>query len=250
MLSQEPGILDHAARKGRLARWYWCGVFGELYGGATETRIARDFVEVPVWTADGAQEPTTVMDATFRADRLTSMTSRLSAAYKGINAQLMEVGARDFRSGQPFDQSVFFDESVDIHHIFPRSWCLKQGIGPSIFNSIINKTPLSARTNRILGGVAPSQYLSRLEKGGAMAPPIGALELDTFVASHRVEPTLLKADDFEGFMRARREALLELIESAMGKSVYRDATEPAGTFDDGEREALDTEAETLPPSAE
>ena len=28
-----------------LARWYWCGVFGELYGGATETRFARDLPE-------------------------------------------------------------------------------------------------------------------------------------------------------------------------------------------------------------
>lgn len=84
MLSQELATLQHAVRKDRLARWYWCGVFGELYGGATETRIARDFAEAPPWTAGLAVEPATVTDATFRADRLASMTSRLSAAYKGV----------------------------------------------------------------------------------------------------------------------------------------------------------------------
>jgi hypothetical protein len=26
----------------KLIRWYWCGIFGELYGGAIETRFAKD----------------------------------------------------------------------------------------------------------------------------------------------------------------------------------------------------------------
>jgi len=30
----------------KLARWFWCGVLGELYGGAVETRIANDFEEL------------------------------------------------------------------------------------------------------------------------------------------------------------------------------------------------------------
>jgi hypothetical protein len=67
----------------------------------------------------------------------------------------MKEGAQDFRSGQKFDHTVFFGENVDIHHIFPQDWCKKQSIKPSVFDSIINKTPLSYRTNRIIGGVAP-----------------------------------------------------------------------------------------------
>jgi hypothetical protein len=31
----------HDGVKGKVARWYWCGVFGELYGGATESRYDR-----------------------------------------------------------------------------------------------------------------------------------------------------------------------------------------------------------------
>src|SRR5262249_30163960 len=40
---------EHVADRDKLVRWYWNGVFGELYGSAVETRVARDFMEVPTW---------------------------------------------------------------------------------------------------------------------------------------------------------------------------------------------------------
>ena len=160
---------EHEANRAKLVRWYWNGVFGELYGSAVETRIARDFMEVPAWLK-GGPEPSTVSETMFRADRLKTMRMRLSAAYKGVNALLMKDGAQDFRSGQKFDHTVFFGENVDIHHIFPQDWCKKNGIKPNVFDSIINKTPLSYRTNRIIGGVAPSEYLAKLEKGDETTP--------------------------------------------------------------------------------
>ena len=85
---------------------------------------------------------------------------------------LMKEGAQDFRSGQKFDHTVFFGENVDIHHIFPQDWCKKHRHQASVFDSIINKTPLSYRTNRIIGGVAPSEYLTKLEQGETQTPPI------------------------------------------------------------------------------
>lgn len=210
---------ENAEMRLRIARWYWSGVFGELYGSAVESRIARDIVEVPEWLS-GGERPSTMEDPIFRTDRLRTMRSRLSAAYKGINAMLMAKGAKDFRSGQEFDQTVFFDESVDIHHIFPREWCRRKGIPQQVYDSIINKTPLTARTNRILGGDAPSVYLDRLERGGPSSPPIGTGDIDGFLRTHLINPDLLRANDFSGFYRARQTALLELIEEATGQSVY------------------------------
>ncbi|NBU71639.1 MAG: hypothetical protein EBS53_09335, partial [Bacteroidetes bacterium] len=93
---------EHEANRAKLVTWYWNGVFGELYGSAVETRIARDFMEVPAWLK-GGPEPSTVSETMFRSDRLKTMRMRLSAAYKGVNALLMKEGAQDFRSGQKFD---------------------------------------------------------------------------------------------------------------------------------------------------
>jgi hypothetical protein len=224
---------EHEANRSKLVRWYWNGVFGELYGSAVESRIARDFMEVPIWLQGGA-EPSTVSETLFRADRLKTMRMRLSAAYKGVNALLMKEGAQDFRSGQKFDHTVFFGENVDIHHIFPQDWCKKQGIKPAVFDSIINKTPLSFRTNRIIGGVAPSEYLAKLEKGDKATPPIEARRLDSYLSSHLIDPALARGDSFDTFMADRQKRLLGLIERATGKAAF------AG---DGGEEGEDAEAD-------
>lgn len=47
----------------KVARWLWCGVLGELYGGAIETRIALDLQHLLSWIDDAAaSEPKTVGD--------------------------------------------------------------------------------------------------------------------------------------------------------------------------------------------
>jgi len=84
-----------------LRQWFWCGILGELYGGATETRFARDVDQVPAWAtqsthgASEAQIPVTVSGATFAESRLLSLRTRQSAADKGLHALLMATGAKD-----------------------------------------------------------------------------------------------------------------------------------------------------------
>lgn len=231
---------EHEANRAKLVRWYWNGVFGELYGSAVETRIAKDFTEVPVWLKGGL-EPTTVSETIFRADRLKTMRMRLSAAYKGMNALLMKEGAQDFRSGQKFDHTVFFGENVDIHHIFPQDWCKKQGIQPAVYDSIINKTPLSFRTNRIIGGVAPSEYLTKLEKGDMQTPAIQQERLDAYLRSHLIDPVILRSDDFNAFMADRQKRLLGLIEQATGKPAYAGEEAEEGIELEGDEDADEAE---------
>jgi len=215
---------EHTTNRAKITRWYWCGVFGELYGSAVESRFAKDIVELPSWLS-GGPEPSTVKEGVFRAGRLLTMRTRLSAAYKGINALLMGKGAQDFRTGQKFDITVFFDEAVDIHHIFPEAWCKEQKIDPTIYDTVINKTPLSFRTNRIIGGVAPSKYLAKLEAGKTKAngqveiPPIKAQVLDEHLATHCISVAHIRADDFTSFMKDRKSALLDLIWLATGHDV-------------------------------
>lgn len=229
---------EHEANRAKLIQWYWNGVFGELYGSAIETRIAKDFMEVPGWLR-GGELPTTIRDATFRAERLKTMRMRLSAAYKGVNALLMKEGAQDFRSGQKFDHIVFFGENIDIHHIFPKKWCEERKIKPAVYDSIINKSPSSYRTNRIIGGAAPSDYLGKLEAGNSETPPIPPQNLDRYLASHLLDPQLLRSNDFQSFMDDRQARLLRMIEQATGQAVYRGVDES----DEAETDEETAEAE-------
>ena len=229
---------EHATNNDKIARWFWCGIFGELYGSAVETRFAKDILEVPAWL-DGGPEPTTITDGVLRADRLLTMRSRLSAAYKGLQALLLREGAIDFRSGQAFDQAIFFDESIDIHHIFPKAWCESQipKLPASLYDSVVNKTPLGSRTNRIIGCDAPSSYLKKLEKGKVDAsgkiidPPIAKPVLASYLETHCVPVDDLYADDFYAFMKARQKRLLDLVVSVT-KNAAPNADEAAEEGDD------------------
>ncbi|HCH64971.1 MAG TPA: hypothetical protein DFR83_19360, partial [Deltaproteobacteria bacterium] len=217
---------DSDTVKQKLARWYWCGVFGELYGGTTETRFAQDITDVVEWTRGGS-DPRTVRDASLSPTRLLTLQTRQSAAYKGMMALLMRVGSADFINGDDIELTTFFDQAVDIHHIFPRSYCEKQAYPRHKWNSVVNKAPLTARTNRIIGGKAPSYYLSKIEENQG----IGSERLNTILASHLISPTLLRGDDFDQFIRDRARQILDRIEGAMGKAVVgRDADDVIAAF--------------------
>ncbi|MHA4816604.1 GmrSD restriction endonuclease domain-containing protein [Streptomyces aculeolatus] len=212
---------ESAGAQQKLARWYWCGVFGELYGGSTETRFSRDLPDVVEWIRGAATEPRTVTEAQFAPGRLLTLRTRNSAAYKGIYALLLKAGAVDWRTGEKAEVTSYFDEAVDIHHVFPKSWCENAGHAPGVYNSIVNKTPLTARTNRIIGGIAPSEYLVRLAKRAQTTPDVVAEHL----RSHLCEEELMRADDFDAFFAARKAALLSGISTEMGKAIVDDEAE-------------------------
>lgn len=225
---------DRDGVRAKLLQWYWCGVFGELYGSAVESRFARDLPEVLAWI-DGGPEPTTIRDANFFPSRLHTLRTRNSAAYKGIHAILLRDGALDFRSGDPIESQLYFDERIDIHHIFPKDWCVKHTIEAKFYDSIVNKTPLSAKTNRTVGNKAPSVYLALLQQQAE----INDSRMDEILETHNIFPLAMRLDDFEEFFRMREVELLRRIETAMGKPVVGVAS-PQETFGE-EVEDVDTD---------
>lgn len=212
----------------RLARWYWCGVLGELYGSAIETRFARDIESVPSWALDASHPaPRTVADANFTESRLHSLRTRNAAAYKGIAALILAGGARDWMEDKALDKVQFVDLAVDIHHVFPQKWCYDNGIDDEHRESIVNKTTISARTNRTIGGAAPSAYLRVIETRAQ----VDSDRLDELLSTHLVPAGHLRTDDFDSYFTSRREALCQLVERAIGKAVQRDVDDGRGEED-------------------
>lgn len=201
----------------KLARWYWCGVLGELYSGAVETRIANDYEELLAWFEDDDAVPRTVNDASFQPERLDNLRSRNSAAYKGINVLVLREGAKDWFWKATIKELDANAIALDIHHIFPRRWCEAKGIPRERYDSILNKTPISYRANRKIGGNAPSEYLPQIQNEKQVQ--LSDEEMDAILESHALSPKLLRQNDFESFIEDRRQRLLKLIENAMGKRV-------------------------------
>lgn len=197
-----------------LSKWFWCGIMGEMYGSANETRYANDMEDVVDEINGKNSQNRTVNAAYFSATRLISLQTRNSAAYKGIMALFYKKHCLDFIHGYEIDAVKSMDESPDLHHIFPEKYCIKNGYEKRKWNSIINKTPLRSESNRKIGGDAPSEYCNRIIKEG-----IKQAELRSHVESHLVDYDLFIKDDFDGYFIARAKSILKVIEEAMGKSI-------------------------------
>lgn len=231
--------IDTHAVYANVARWYWCGVLGELYGGSVETRFARDVEQVPSWATGQADAlPDTVVRAGLRESRFLSLKTRNSSAYKGMHALLMRDGAEDWIKHQDISMATFDELDIDIHHVFPYVWCNANSIDGDRRDSIVNKTPLAASTNRWIGGRAPSKYMPRLDEKAGLT----AAELDHIVGAHHIDPKLLRVDDFESFFQDRLNRLVVLAEAAMGNKVERDVSEQP-TPDDDRPESYEAEAD-------
>ncbi len=199
----------------RLSQWFWCGIMGELYGSAIENRFANDLEDMLVWVDDHGKLPRTVFDASFQPSRLETLRTRNSAAYKGLHVLTLRAGAKDFFWKADVQELDHMGQPLDIHHIFPANWCSKNNIPQSVYNSAVNKTPISYKANRKIGGHAPSTYLASLQKDKQVG--LTDVEMDQILESHFIDPGTLRYDDFHTFLKHRSIALLNVIHDAMGK---------------------------------
>jgi hypothetical protein len=181
--------------RSRLSRWLWSGMFGEMYSRAAETRVSDDLLEVPMFLSGSILVPRTITFANFSVERLLSVRKRYGAVYQGLSALLRKEGAIDWSTGEEINDVLYFEQRVESHHIFPVSWCKKQGISPKLYNSVTNRTPLSARTNKKNGSKPPSLYLKQFEREG-----ISSGRLDEMLRTHAINSELLRQDDFESFL--------------------------------------------------
>ncbi len=219
LLDESPEHLSSERATDRLNRWFWSGVFGELYGSAAVIiRSGRDVDEVVPWILDeDAPEPKTLHDASFAESRFLSIDEN-SGVWHGIYALLMARGARDWRTGRVFDRFSYSDLEPGFERVFPRQWCLDNGIDLVLADSVLNRTPMGKRTEVVLDGYDPSRYLTRVQSKSLMEDD----EFDSVIASHEITPELLLRPDAGAFFEERLQSMIGIVEHAMSKPVIRD----------------------------
>jgi hypothetical protein len=113
----------------------------------------------------------------------------------------------------------------------------------NIMTPAISMTPeeIKARRERELAEIRPSEYLAKLEKGNEATPAIDRARLDRYVTSHLIDPSLLRADDFDAFMAERQKRLLRLIEQATGKAVYSGNVQEEGEDVEADEDTVEAE---------
>jgi len=200
----------------KLRHWYWASVFNNRYSGSVESTSSRDFLDIKAWFDDDTAEPSLIAEfaQSFRNLDLRKETKRGTSVYNGIFNLLVIAGARDWMTGDVPKHGDLGD-----HHIVPDVWC-KKNIKNGLGNSILNRTPLTADTNRlVIKANLPNAYLPELIAQSGEATVRGILE------SHFISPLafdiLLRnpfgPDDFEAFITERQRTLQDAIENLLIK---------------------------------
>ena len=196
---------DAPEAQDKLLRWYWCGVFGEQYGGSLDSRFVVDLQQVTEWVR-GGNEPASVRNASFNPFRLETMTTRNSAAYTGVFARLVAQGCHDwYFLDHALNAETIIDHTVDIGRVFPAAWCKRNRIDRG--DSVVNKALFSQRVMQTVGNRAPSLYVQELERDAGV--PRAAF--DDAVATQLMGAKHLRTDAFDAFYNDRWDKLLDLI---------------------------------------
>jgi len=198
-----------------MRRWYWASVFRERYAGSVESTIYRDYQDFLRAAKDPAFEPEAIADARIniaenKAYSLRSV-SRVNSVYRGVMCLVALRGAKDFQS----DDSIEF-HTLEDHHIFPKAYLSRlkdqgQSTASTDMNCVLNRTLISAQTNRRISRSSPSEYIAKL---------IPKERLGEIMHSHFIDILALdamSADNFEDFMYAREiEVLSEIAHQITG----------------------------------
>lgn len=221
-LAEDADALARPDAADRLNRWFWCGVFGELYGSHAPTiRIGLDVTEVTPWVRGDTDElPRTVADARFHESRLRS-ASPDSGVYRGLYSLLMARGARDWRTAEPFTAESVSQLQPRFRQVFPPEFLAATGAleaDPQLALSVLNRTPMGRRTDVVIEHNEPKRYLPRLQSKSLLEDD----EFDAMLEGHEIDPDLLLASDWEGFIADRRQRFVGMIEYAMDRAAVRD----------------------------
>ena len=201
----------------KIRHWYWASVFTNRYSGSVESTAARDFLDVTAWFADDDKEPALLEEFRrgFRDLQLRREVRRGTSVYNGIFNLLVLRGARDWMTG-----NVPQYGDLDDHHIVPKDWRKNHPALGNLIDTILNRTPLTADTNRkVIRNRLPNAYLPELiaENGESTV----RATLETHLISPMAFDILLRdpftPDDFEAFIAERQRTIQAAIEDLLVK---------------------------------
>jgi hypothetical protein len=200
----------------KVARWFWCSVFGQAYESAPNSQSAKDVAEVTAWINTG-KEPETVKELRFEADALYSITPRQRAVYAGVICLILAGNPRDFHCYKPITRALMQEEGIDDHHIFPDDYLIKQGYDqPRLRDCILNRTLIDETTNRSISNKSPKSYLTEIRE------KLSSSKFKELLDSHLLPSgpdSPLFENDYEAFLERRCTELGNLISGATGSEV-------------------------------
>ncbi len=209
LTTPQAGVARH-----RLARWFWCSVFGQAYESSPNSQGAKDVVDLTSWLAGGLP-PEHMRQLKFDPAILQDVTPKQRAIYRGTICLILGSahGARDFHTQAPITAALIGAEGIDDHHVFPAAYLDRRGGTPArLRDCVLNRTLIDRTTNQMISDRAPSDYLAEIRD-------TSGFPFELVLGSHSLPSEAdspLLCDDFGGFLSWRQTRLWQEIRRVTG----------------------------------
>jgi hypothetical protein len=226
-MERDQNIKSRAKAKAleKLMRYFWSSVFTQNFDQGGASQAEKDYGELIKWLHEETDHstklpvlPEAVTDALpISADTLLSATVRKTALMRATMALTVAAGAKDFHTGQRLTPSLYVQQKVNSHHLYPKARLAdadsKTGIDAGGFSSelILNRALIDAQTNRRIGAKRPEGYVEEIRDEGT--------DVDDIFESHLIDVKSLEGADYPTFLQSRLSLVAAEIEALTGKAV-------------------------------
>jgi hypothetical protein len=148
----------------QILRWFWKSSFSSRYGRSVTPNLATDITEM---SRLRARLPSKLDEIPVHVDAQTFLANRFNLSTvmsKTFILLLAKEGPRSLVSGQSVDlKDVLRNYNrSEFHHLYPQAFLRQWGFDADRQSPLANFCFINSIDNKILGGVAPSQYRERL----------------------------------------------------------------------------------------
>jgi hypothetical protein len=206
------------AQREKIKQWFWCSVFGLVYDSASNSKSAKDVVEILPWL-HGGDPPESVASFRFDPRALRDVTPRQRAIYRGAICLILGGGARDFHTQAAITGKLMAEQGIDDHHVFPSAYLQRRGVEPArLRDCVLNRTLIDRTTNQMISDRAPSDYLAEIRSTPGF--PFEAVLRSHILPAEMDSPLL--CDDYEAYLAWRQERLWQEIRRVTGVTMAAD----------------------------
>ncbi|MDE0033167.1 MAG: DUF262 domain-containing protein [Deltaproteobacteria bacterium] len=204
-----------------MKRWYFSKVMQAGASQASNYRIGQDFEALRRYVETGEQP--SVEEVKLDSNAVLNLKPS-DVRYKSLQNLFAITIHEDLITGQVINS----ESELDDHHIFPRNASKRFNLPRNMLDSICNRVPLLATSNRQLGEAYPDDYLVRKLEEAERHGTLEGLRRRMCNAMIPGDPCehqwrdSFSPDHFEDFSRKRAQLIVERVREVVGDSLRSD----------------------------
>lgn len=187
------------AQRRLMLQWFWRSCFARRYSNDVIRKLELDIQQIAALKAGETSRLNEIAIDLRKEFFLNSTFNTYGVNTKTLILQLAQFDPISFVSGARVSLERVLQEynRNEFHHCYPRKYLKALGRQPSDFNRLANFVFMSAADNKVLGGVPPSEYRSKMNED--------AIEE---ILGHALCPESLFGDDYDTFVDERAALLV------------------------------------------